>query len=259
MVRWILVHLPHLLPPIIAFAFLIRLGMWASDQPPQQYDDEQTELWRAEVARKRAARRRPVARRPALLGCLALAPIVTAAVTGLAIYTFNLRSDRPSAALIWAHTGVSLLAVVLITVKLATIGWRTIRARAAAVRRAHEGPTSAFMTGLTVPLVITGVALLLSPDGSSFTDYLHLILSVWWTILLQIHLARYLGRSMKSVRDRGDRPVLPDATLGSDGGTFSQEGRSPGRCRTGRRPRPRTARVRQERVSSVPRPTRAGR
>jgi hypothetical protein len=65
---WILVHLPHLLPPVLAFAFLIRLGLWAADQPPQHFDDEQVEIWKAERAALHAERKRPVSRRASRLG-----------------------------------------------------------------------------------------------------------------------------------------------------------------------------------------------
>ncbi len=47
-----------------------------------------------------------------------------------------------------------------------------------------------------VPLLLTGGWLLVQPDGQSFLDYLHLISSVWWTLLLQWHLWRYLSRAM---------------------------------------------------------------
>jgi hypothetical protein len=41
--RWLVIHLPHLLPPAMAFVFLARLGIWAADQPPQQLEDEEVE------------------------------------------------------------------------------------------------------------------------------------------------------------------------------------------------------------------------
>jgi hypothetical protein len=64
------------------------------------------------------------------------------------------------------------------------------------------------LLGLGVPLLVTGVVLLLRPSGASTTDYVHLIVSVWWTLLLQWHLWRYLGRALaRTFRgpDAGDR------------------------------------------------------
>ena len=40
------------------------------------------------------------------------------------------------------------------------------------------------------------LAALAQPDGQSFLDYLHLIASVWWTLILQWHLWRYLSRAL---------------------------------------------------------------
>ncbi len=48
MAVWVLIHLPHLMPPVLAFGFLTRLGFWAADQPPQQYGDDEVAVWRAE-------------------------------------------------------------------------------------------------------------------------------------------------------------------------------------------------------------------
>ena len=62
MLHWVLIHLPHLLPPVIAFAFLARLGVWAADQPPQHYSDEEVLEWRAMRDALHAERRRPVRR-----------------------------------------------------------------------------------------------------------------------------------------------------------------------------------------------------
>src|SRR5262245_43753734 len=114
--RWVLIHLPHLLPPLLAFGFLARLGAWAADPPPQHYEDHEIRAWQEEREAKRSARRRPVRRRVGMLGTIALAPILLAMLTGLVIYTFNLRGDRPSDLLVWTHTIVSVAALALTTV-----------------------------------------------------------------------------------------------------------------------------------------------
>jgi len=193
--RWILVHLPHLLPPFLAFGFLARVGVWAADQPPQQYTDEEVAEWQKERAARQSDRRRPVLGRAARAGVLSLTPLVAAVLTGLFIYTFNLRNDRPSASLVWAHVAVSVVGLAIVTWKVVAIGARRIRS-SISVRRPHEAIASLVMLALGVPLVATGVWLLAFPSGSSFAEYFHLVSSVWWTLLLQWHLWRYLGRAL---------------------------------------------------------------
>ncbi len=193
--RWFFIHLPHLLPPALGFMFLIKVGFWAADQPPQHYEDDEVEAWRAERDRRKAARRRPVRRAVARLGVLALIPLFAAIVTGLVIYTFNIRDDRPSSALIWTHTAVSVLALALTTWKVALMGRRRL-SRDLSVRRPQASLSSLALLALGVPLLATGIWLLFSPSGSSTTDYVHLITSVWWTLLLQWHLWRYLSRAL---------------------------------------------------------------
>jgi hypothetical protein len=136
-----------------------------------------------------------VRRRVALAGTLALTPAFAAIVTGLVIYTFNIRDDRPSSALVWTHTALSVAAIALTTWKVASLGWTRLR-RDLSLRRPQEGLSSLVLLAFGVPLTLTGALLLLSPSGDSFTDYLHLIASVWWTLLLQWHLWRYLSRAL---------------------------------------------------------------
>lgn len=195
MTIWLVTHVPHLAPPVVAFLALLKMGLWAAEQPPSQFTDEEVAAWNEAMATKRAARRRPVRRGVARAGVLALTPLVAAVVTGLVIYTWNLRGDRPSAALVWAHVVVSGLGLVLASGKVALVGRRRLRA-GLSIRRPHEALASLLLLGLGVPLLVTGVVLLVRPSGSSTTDYIHLIVSVWWTLVLQWHLWRYLGRAL---------------------------------------------------------------
>ena len=204
--RWLLVHLPHLLPPVLAFALLARLGVWAADQPPQHYSDDEVEEWRVARLALHAERRRPVRRSTALAGLLALVPLLVAFGTGLAIYTFNLRSDRPSGALTWVHTISASIGLVVVAVKVARIGRARIGS-SLSLRRPQQAFSSLVLLVLGLPLAGTGVAELLAPNGHSFADYVHLISSVWWTILLQWHLWRYLGRALATSL-RSGRPRL---------------------------------------------------
>jgi hypothetical protein len=195
----------------MAFGFLLRMGLWVAEQPPSHYTDEEVETWRLAMAAKRLARRRPVLRRVAVLGVLALTPLVAAVVTGLFIYTFNLRGDRPSGTLVWAHVATSVLGLALATGKVTIIGWRRLR-QDSSLRRAHEALSSVVLLALGLPLAATGLWLLWRPSGTSFADYLHLVVSVWWTLILQWHLWRYLGRALRrSFAGAGPAPAVGSA------------------------------------------------
>jgi hypothetical protein len=62
-----------------------------------------------------------------------------------------------------------------------------------------------------VPIAITGVLMLLRPSGGAFTaiDYLHIVTGVWWVLLLQWHLYRYLARAMRASRGRSSEAEAP--------------------------------------------------
>ncbi len=200
MVIWVLTHLPHLLPPVVAFIFLARLAVWASQQPPSHYTDEQVEEWNREHQAERLLRSGPVRRRTALIGLIALAPIILAFLTGLWIYTLSLRSTASPDWLIWSHTVISVAALLLVAIKSGELGWRRILRRVQA-RRPQDAIASITMLGLGVPIAITGALMLLQPSGGAFTsvDYLHVITGVWWAVIVQWHLYRYLGRAMRAV------------------------------------------------------------
>ena len=200
MVVWVLTHLPHLLPPVVAVVFLARLAMWAAQQPPSHYTDEQVDEWNREHAAERALHNRPVRRRTALIGLLSLTPIVLAFLSGLWIYTLALRSSASPGWLIWSHTGISVLALVLVTVKSGELGWRRIVRRLQA-RRPQDAIASVTMLAFGVPIALTGVLMLLRPSGGAFTavDYLHVITGVWWAVIVQWHLYRYLVRAIRAV------------------------------------------------------------
>lgn len=48
-----------------------------------------------------------------------------------------------------------------------------------------------------MPLLASGAALLVDPSDGSFAAYAHLIVSVWWTVLLIWHLRRYMVSSLR--------------------------------------------------------------
>lgn len=211
MVRWIAVHLPHLVPPIIALIFLARLGVWAAAQPPSHYTDEQVEEWNRAREEQHRLRNLPVRRRTALFGLIALGPLALAFLTGLAIYTLSLRDDPSPGWLVWSHVATGVFGLVVATAKTVELGWRRILTRVQATRP-QDAIASITMLLLGVPIAITGVAMLFRPSGGDFTfvDYLHVITGVWWVLIVQWHLFRYLARALKAVGSES-----PSVTAGS--------------------------------------------
>ena len=199
MAVWVLTHLPHLLPPVVALVFLARLALWASRQPPSHFTDAEVAEWNrlrdAEDARLRA----PVRRRTAAIGLAALAPIVLAFGSGLWIYTLSLRDEPSPAWLIWSHSATSMVALVLVSAKSVELGWRRVLGRVQAARP-QDAIASLVMLALGAPLIVTGLVMLVRPSGGAFSpiDYLHIITGVWWAVIVQWHLFRYLGRALRA-------------------------------------------------------------
>ncbi|MGA0122192.1 MAG: hypothetical protein ACO3KD_04195 [Gaiellales bacterium] len=204
MVRWIAIHLPHIVPPLIAFAFLARMAVWAAAQPPSHYTDEQVEEWNRTRAARRRERNLPVRARTARLGLIAIGPLALSFLTGLAIYTLSLRSEASPDWLVWSHVATGTFGLVVVTAKSVELGWRRVLSRAQA-SRPQDAIASITMLLLGVPIAITGVAMLLRPSGGDFTavDYLHVITGVWWVLILQWHLFRYLGRALRATARDG--------------------------------------------------------
>jgi len=195
-VRFVLVHLPHILPALFAFGFLLRFGLYASRLPPAHLDDAQLAEWRrANEARQRP--KRGVSRRVSRLGIAALPLLVAGFGTGLVAYTFDLNGDRPSAALIWSHVATSSLGLALVAMKLFRLPPGALRRGADPHNAAREGSSLA-LVALSVPLLVTGVVLLVDPGTDSFSAYLHLISGVWWTLFVQWHLYRYFSRALRA-------------------------------------------------------------
>lgn len=205
MARWIAVHLPHIVPPIIALVFLARMAVWAAAQPPSHFTDDEVEEWNRAREDERLRRSRPVRRRTALFGLVAVGPLALSFLTGLAIYTLSLRSDPSPGWLIWGHLATGVFGLVLVTAKSAELGWRRILSRVQATRP-QDAIASITMLLLGVPIAVTGVVMLLEPSGGAFTtvDYLHVITGVWWVLIVQWHLFRYLGRALRAAGAASD-------------------------------------------------------
>ena len=198
--QFVLLHIPHIIPAIVAMAFLGRFAAVMADQPPAEFSDAQIDEWRR--VRIERARARRVRRTSARLGLLSLPLLIMAVTTGLWLYTIALRDERPSSLAIWLHVVSSALALALVTFKVAETG-RARLARGLDPSRFLTDGLSLLLAALAVPLLATGVALLFFPGSSSATAYAHLVGSAWWMTLFGVHLVRYLGRSLDATfRDR---------------------------------------------------------
>jgi hypothetical protein len=149
--------------------------------------------------------KRSVARR----GLLALGPLVGAVATGAILYGVDVGGGSPAGAVIWVHSGISALALLLVVYKVADVG--LARLRRAFTRQGLPQLVSLVLGVVSVPLAVTGVALLFVPSTSSVMAYLHLISSAWWTGLLVWHLRRYLVASLRAAFKR-PVPVHADRT-----------------------------------------------
>jgi hypothetical protein len=154
----------------------------------------------------------PVARR----ALVALGPLMGALATGAVLYGVNIGGDRVPGGLIWVHAGVSLLAMVLVVYKVAAV--RRARVRLGVSRGRLPVIISVVLGSLFVPLLITGIELLIAPRSGSFAAYGHLVASAWWTGMLTWHLRRYLRPALRAALGRpADAPVAvaldPEASV----------------------------------------------
>jgi hypothetical protein len=109
----------------------------------------------------------------------------------------NLDNTAIPGAVVWGHVGISALALLLVSYKLASMRGKRFRATLRS-RRLPE-VLSIVLGVLFVPLVVTGIQLLVAPAGASFAAYAHLVSSAWWTGLLLWHLRRYVGATLRAV------------------------------------------------------------
>jgi hypothetical protein len=200
--RFIVLHIPHIVPVLVAFAFLGRLALAVADQPPVHLDESAVDEWR--IARAERQRARRVRRSTSRIGLIALVPLLAATGSGLVLYSFALNDERPSAAFSRGHSIVSVVALVLVGWKLWEGGLERVR-RGLDLRRALTEGASLLLAALGIPLLVTGAWLLAEPSDSSFASNVHLVASVWWMALFGVHLFRYLGRALDAaLRDRGN-------------------------------------------------------
>jgi hypothetical protein len=191
--EFVLLHIPHIIPALVAMGFLGRFAALMADQPPAEFSDAQIAEWRNVRIQRAQARR--VRRVSAKLGLLSLPLLVLAVATGLWLYTIALRDDRPSSLAIWLHVVVSTLGLAIVTAKVLEAG-RARLARGLDPARFFTDGLSLILAALAVPLLVTGVVLILAPGSDSANAYAHLVGSAWWMALFGVHLMRYLGRSL---------------------------------------------------------------
>ena len=196
-------HWPHF--GIVAIGVVVFL--WVAYRPEGGRAAPPHEAGEADLrpAPAPARVRRSVARR----GLLALGPLLGTVATGAVLYGLDLGGSSVPGAVIWVHAGISALALLLVAYKVADM--RAARIRRAFTRQHLHEVVSIVLAVLSVPLLVTGVALLLAPSTGSTVAYLHLISSAWWTGLMVWHLRRYLGASLRGARGRaaGAQPAEP--------------------------------------------------
>ncbi|MCA1682943.1 MAG: hypothetical protein LC685_02970 [Actinobacteria bacterium] len=232
--RPLIQHIPHAVPVVIIWGILIRYWLvqrrLEAGRPaaaPSSAAPAATPAPVVPVARTAPA---PVRRSVALRGLAALGPLIGALGTGLVLYALNLSDGHAGPAAIWIHVGISLLALLLVVYKVSEIGAARLRAGITRDRALRSGG-SIILLALWVPLLVSGVALVIAPSAASFTAYAHLIASVWWTGLLLWHLRRYLARAARTVLARPGVPATRPSAISTT------SGRTPPRSRArGRRP-----------------------
>lgn len=203
-VQFVLLHIPHFLPAVVGLGFLVRFGVYASRLPPAHLNDEELAEWHR---RKEAARvpPRPVAAATARLSTAALPLLVAGLVTGLLIYTVDLRDDRPSAAMSWTHTLTSTAGLLLVALKLRGLEPGRIRA-GLQLRNAFTEGVSLVLLASAVPLLLTGIPLIWDPAHDSLVARTHLVVAAIWMVAFQIHVFRYLGRALRATHVGAPQP-----------------------------------------------------
>jgi hypothetical protein len=195
-VQFVLLHIPHFLPAVVGLGFLVRFGVYASKLPPAHLSDEELAEWHR---RKEAERVPPraVATATARLSTAALPLLVAGLVTGLLIYTIDLRGDRPSAAMSWTHTVTSTAGLVLVLLKLRALEPGRIRA-GMRLRNAFTEGLSLVLLASAVPLLLSGIPLVWDPAHGSLVARTHLVVAAIWMVVFQIHVFRYFGRALRA-------------------------------------------------------------
>ena len=203
-VQFVLLHIPHFLPAVVGLGFLTRFGVYAMRLPPAHLNDEELAEWH----RRKEAQRvppRPVAMATARLSMVALPLLITGLVTGLLVYTIDLRDHRPSAAMLWTHTLTSTAGLLLVLLKLRALEPGRIR-EGLRLRNAFTEGVSLVLLASAVPLLITGIPLVWDPAHDSLVARTHLVVAAVWMVVFQIHVFRYFARALKATHGGPPQP-----------------------------------------------------
>ena len=197
-VQFVLLHIPHFLPAVVGLGFLARFGVYAMRLPPAHLSDEELAEWHRQ---KQAAQAPPraVATAPARLSTAALPLLIAGLVTGLLIYTVDLRGDRPSAAMAWTHTITSTAGLVLIAFKLRALEPGRLREGTRRRNALTEG-MSLLLLATSVPLLLSGLPLIWDASSTSLMAHVHLVIAAVWMVVFQIHVFRYIGRALRATQ-----------------------------------------------------------
>jgi hypothetical protein len=179
-------HLPHL----VFVAVGVVAYFWVGFRHRGEGSDETRAIASGGAAPRRVGP--GVARR----GLVALAPLLGAVATGAVLYGLDVGRDHAGAGVIWTHVGFSILAALLVAYKLKALGG--VRLRLAITRRRLADLLSLVLGALLVPLLVTGIVLLIAPSTGSFMAYLHLVAAAWWTAMLVWHLWRYMAPAVRA-------------------------------------------------------------
>lgn len=161
-----------------------------------------------ETGRPVAAARRGDRNGPPLTAALPL--LVVGLVTGLLIYTIDLRDDRPSAAMSWTHTLTSTAGLVLVAFKLRALEAGRIR-EGLRRRNAFTEGMSLLLLASSVPLFLSGLPLIWDPSHGSIVARTHLVIAAIWMVVFQIHVFRYLGRALRATQVGAGEGAPPPA------------------------------------------------
>jgi hypothetical protein len=118
-------HWPHLIFVVVGVAAFL----WTAYRPDRDGSREKPRSGAAPAAAKgrpevaKASVRRTVARR----SLVALGPLVGAAATGAILYGLDLGGSAVPGAAAWVHSGISLLALLLVAYKVADLGLARMR------------------------------------------------------------------------------------------------------------------------------------
>lgn len=208
-VQFVLLHIPHFLPAVVGLGFLARFGVYAMRLPPAHLSDEELAEWHR---RKEASQAPPraVAVATARLSTAALPLLITGLVTGLLIYTIDLRDDRPSAAMAWTHTLTSTAGLVLIAFKLRALEPGRLREGTRRRNALTEG-VSLLLLATSVPLLLSGLPLVWDPSSTSIVARIHLVVAGVWMVVFQVHVFRYIGRALRGTHVGAGEGAPPPA------------------------------------------------